>query len=234
MLKKLYINGDSHTAGTYNSPDNFENCFAGLLARKYNLNYNNHAVKGGSNPRIIRTSKEYLEHENPKETVVLIGWSDSARTEWLIKDKWYQVANHQDYEILENKYLNNVWRRYFESTFNRECDYVMLNRAIEQQYHILKFSKWLRTKGFRHLFLHGNESFFYKRSVFEIEWPDDVWLFNQPYNGTISFCRYCQNKNHQMDSHFHLDMSAHKDYADFIDSEFKKILIDNTSQQKLP
>jgi hypothetical protein len=224
MLKNLYINGDSHTAGTYNKPYDHDHCFSGVLAKRHNLTAINHAQAGGSNPRIIRTSKEYLADKDPKDTAVLIGWSDTARTEWLVGGKWYQVANHLDYEILDDPYLNMVWKKYFESLWKKECDYVMLNRAIEQQYSILEFSQWLKDRGFKHLFLHGNKSFFHKKSVFEINWPKNTWLNNDAYDDTQSFCSHSIMKGHKMDDHAHFDHYAHKDYADFIESNFVMLL----------
>ena len=224
MIKNLYINGDSHIAGTFSEPTDFERSFAGVLAKKHNLDYVNHGLAGGSNPRIIRTSKEYLRDKDPKNTLVMIGWSDSARAEWLVKGKWYQVADHQSYEIQDNSYLNRVWKEYFSSIWKKECDYVMLNRAIEQQYYMLEFSNWLNDAGFGHFFLWGNKSFFHKKSVFEIKWPDNVWLKNEPYNSDISFCAHSLSKGHKMDSYAHFDHLAHKDYADFIEPEFIRYL----------
>ena len=222
MIENLYVNGDSHIAGTFSEWTDFERSFAGVLAKKYNLNYVNHGFPGGSNPRIIRTSKEYLRDKDPKSTTVLIGWSNPYRAEWLVKGKWYQVADHHTYEILDDPYLNSTWKNYFKSVWNKECDTVMLNRAIESQYQILEFSRWLDDKGFKHLFLWGHKSFFHKRSVFEIEWPENVWIKNQPYNDKLSFCSHSLIKGHKPDKHNHFDHVAHRDYAEFIDQGFIK------------
>jgi hypothetical protein len=224
MIQNLYCNGDSHIAGTFTEWTDYGRSFAGVLAERHNLKYFNHGYPGGSNPRIIRTSKEHLQNIDPKSTVVLIAWSDSARAEWFVKDKWYQVANHRDYELLDDPYINMVWKKYFDSLWKKECDYVMLNRAIEQQYSILEFSHWLKDRGFKHLFLHANKSFFHKKSVFEINWPTNVWLNNDAYDETQSFCSQSLIKGHKMDSHAHFDHYAHKDYADFIESNFVRLL----------
>ena len=224
MIQNLYINGDSHTAGTYHERDNHDLCFSGVLAKRHNLTAINHARAGGSNPRIIRTSKEYLADKDPNDTAVLIGWSETSRAEWFVNGKWYQVAEEHGYEIRDDKFLNETWKKYRESVWNRECDYVMLNRAIEQQYQILEFSRWLSHRGFRHLFLHANTSFFYRRSPFEIVWPKDVWINDQPYNGTLSFCFQSMERGYQMDGQRHFNYDAHKEYADFIDKWFSRML----------
>jgi hypothetical protein len=226
MPNKLYVNGDSHIACTYKDwgSHNHEKSFAGLLAKKHSLDYTNHGFAGGSNPRIIRTSKQHLEDADSSNTVVLIQWSNTARTEWLVDGKWYQVADQDNYEILDNPYLNKVWRAYFDSLWKKECDYVMLNRAIEQQYHILEFSNWLTHRNFKHIFLHGNGSFFTKRSPFEIKWPNGIWLYDKPYDSNLSFCDHSLRKGHQADHWSHFGPEAHQDYADFIELEFKRIL----------
>ena len=142
----------------------------------------------------------------------------------MVDGKWYQVADQDNYEILDNPYLNKVWRAYFDSLWKKECDYVMLNRAIEQQYHILEFSNWLTHRNFKHIFLHGNGSFFTKRSPFEIKWPNGIWLYDKPYDSNLSFCDHSLRKGHQADHWSHFGPEAHQDYADFIELEFKRIL----------
>ncbi len=97
----LYANGDSHTAGTYTNGECFyETSFSSLLAKRHNLDYFNHAWPGGSNKRIIRTSKEYLKDKDPTDTLVLVCWSSFERTEWYVDGIWHQICKQPMYEYV--------------------------------------------------------------------------------------------------------------------------------------
>ena len=193
-MKTLYVNGDSHTSGTYlDMWDNYNDCFAGLLSKRLGLEYINHALAGGSNARIIRTSKEYLEKHGNKDTIVLIGWSHPIRSEWYIDNKWLQIAPGELYEVKQNPYLHKTWKAYINTLWDDKFN------AIH----------------------HAKHSFFYKKNIFEMEWTSNPWLHKQPYNPTIAFCDFCESKGHVADEHSHYSMEAHKDYADFIEADLK-------------
>lgn len=216
----LYVNGDSHTAGTYlTTRENHDECFAGLLAKKMKCQYLNEAMAGGSNARIIRTSKEYLRKNGDQDTIVLIGWSHPIRTEWFIDGEWLQIAPGELYEVNKDPELHDKWQDYINTLWDSKFDSVNLNRAVEHQYMIADFSKWLYDRGMKHLFFHGHNSFFYKKNVFEIEWTRNPWLKGKPYDPNMAFCNYSESRGHVADQWYHFSMEAHKDYADFIETE---------------
>ena len=218
--KTLYVNGDSHTAGTYLSErQNLDECFAGLLANKMKCHYINEAMAGGSNARIIRTSKEYLRKHGNRDTIVLIGWSHPIRTECYINGEWLQIAPGELYEIKKDPELHAKWKAYINTLWDNKFDIVNLNRTVEHQYMIAEFSKWLYDRDMKHLFLWGQDSFFYKKNVFEISWTRNPWLKGNPYDPSIAFYNYCESKGHVADQWSHFSMEAHKDYADFIETE---------------
>ena len=228
MIKTLYVNGDSHVAGAYldkmYQPDI---SFAGLLAKKHNVNYVNHALAGGSNDRIIRTSKEYLKDADPLSTAVFIVWSTFERTEWFYQNFWHQICGQPTYEPHDNQKLNKLWKEYTDAFWhdtNNESSIFYFSRAIETQYKIKEFSVWLNSKGYRHLFAHAHSSFFIKKSGFEIEWNDNVWLLNKPYDNSITFCSKVIELGHKPDQSWHFDDKAHRDYAEYISVEFDKFL----------
>ena len=70
-MKKLWVNGDSHTAGAY-SPNYVADPFAKQIAQHLDLEYTNLALSGGSNQRIIRTTIDSLPDLDPKQSVLLI------------------------------------------------------------------------------------------------------------------------------------------------------------------
>jgi hypothetical protein len=90
-MTTLVAIGCSHTngsaldgyAGISMKGHNREHCFAGLLAKKYGLNYYNLGLPGGSNQYIMRSISTFiLEHLEPEEDYLfLIGWTSTSRFE---------------------------------------------------------------------------------------------------------------------------------------------------------
>ena len=92
----LYCNGDSFTWGTgigqlYHSPmfeyNNFkkarlENSWPGQLSKLTDCDFINDAWAGGSNDRIVRRTKKFInEIDDCAKVKVIIGWSTALRTE---------------------------------------------------------------------------------------------------------------------------------------------------------
>ncbi len=89
MPKLIYCNGDSFTWGTgignlfYEPTKNFElfeqarksSVWPGQLAELLECDCVNDAWAGGSNSRIVRKTKTYLQDKNPDDVSVFIGWS---------------------------------------------------------------------------------------------------------------------------------------------------------------
>jgi len=220
----LYVNGDSHTAGTYleNLSDN-KKCFSALLANRYDLTHTNEALAGGSNNRIIRLSKEHLRNADPTRTVVLIGWSTFERTEWHVDGQWHQICGQPLYEIKIPK-LKKYWKDYTDKVWNDPNWTFYHARSIECQHDILDFHHWLKKKNFKHLFFHAHKEFTVDK-IFRLDWPGNIWLGNDPYNASLSFTQHSLKKGHSPDAWYHFDYDAHKDYADFIRGDFEKILM---------
>jgi len=227
MIKKIYVNGDSHIAGAYlNDLYRPDVSFAGLIAKLNNLEYVNEAMAGGSNDRIIRTSKEYLINADPSSTAVMILWSTFERTEWFYENEWHQISGQPLYEPNSNHRLNKLWKDYTDAFWHdtkEKQSIFYFSRSIETQYKIKEFSEWLKRRKFKHLFGHAHSSFFYKKSGFEIGW-DDIWLFNKPYDHSVTFCNKSLEFGYKPDQAWHFDDQAHKNYANYISAEFKKFL----------
>ena len=100
MIKTLYVNGCSHTAGT--ELDSWENggpswpkhgtieeipghcyndCWANTMGRKFDIgNIVNHAVPGSSNDHILQSTIDFVERQkNKNDLFVLIGWTGADR-----------------------------------------------------------------------------------------------------------------------------------------------------------
>ena len=168
----LYINGDSHAAGTeaelpygwaeddgrywgqgrHPHPDNEAVSFGAELARLLGCKRINQSQAGGSNPRIYRTTVEWVQ-SNPDQladTFMLIQWSTWEREEWFHDGIWYQVnASGVDHVPVE---LEQRYRQYII-----DIDYDACTRQSHDM--IWKLHQYLSRKGVKHLFFNGNSTF---------------------------------------------------------------------------
>jgi hypothetical protein len=225
MSLTLYVNGDSHTAGTYkNYFSNLKECATALLAKKYDLKYLNQARAGGSNARIIRVSKQSLETMDPANTIVLVGWTTFERTEWFEDGTWHQICGQPWYDVSNN--LKDRWREYITWSEDK-ANYHQL--AVDWQTTIYDFHLWLKEHGFVHRFYHGHNCFDIEEK-YKISWPHGVWIEDSPYNYKLSFTRYSESLGFKPDDYLHYDYEAHKEFADLLDQSVKEMIEENKAR----
>ena len=218
-MKKLWVNGDSHTAGSY-SPHNVENPFAKQLANQFNLEYTNISLPGGSNQRIIRTTVEALPDLNPAETFILIGWSSWERTEWYWDNTWHQICGDPGYQMPD--FARQRWQQHAEHYRNQfdnpVSDHDVWTKSKEQEHAIWVFHKLLKNLGYKFLFFLGCANTFRWESTqsfsSKLPWEPDTWA-HDPYM-PLGFSDFCQEKGHVKDALWHYDQAAHNDYAEFL------------------
>lgn len=236
MSKILYVNSDSHfsalhQAGISRLPITANQTAPGILARKYGLEMINESRPGGSNQRIIRMTKEYLKTADPANTLVFIAWTQWNRTEWLYQGKWLQISGHPMYqeEAPTDNDMRILWAGYSRKVFNPcpvgeypDPDYnplvihpVFSGIMMDWQSRILDFHDWLDDRGFQHIFLHGDQGFYH--TPMDLPWPDGLWIGNDPYDWSYSFCNYSLAKEYHMDEYCHFGTEAHQEYSKFIE-----------------
>jgi hypothetical protein len=165
----LYVNGDSHSAGAEAVNDY---CFAEddpfyyALGRiphpdnervSYGCNIANElfailycdAESASSNARIIRTTRKYLETNNPD--FVIIGWSTWEREEWLRDGVYWQInaggIGHDWPKTVKEQYQNYIVNlNWHEKT-----------REAHQQIH--EFHIELLDSGVPHVFFNSYNNF---------------------------------------------------------------------------
>lgn len=168
----LYVNGDSHAAaaeavvphawaeddeflwgmGRQPHPANARVSFGCELANHLFAVLDLDAQAGGSNARIIRTTRDWIQRNqnNLSDTFVLIQWSTWEREEWLHNDIWWQVnasgADHVPPE-LEQRYKQ----------FVADVDWIKCTQRAHED--IWKFHCELKQQGIRHLFFNANNHF---------------------------------------------------------------------------
>jgi len=167
----LYVNGDSHAAaaeavkhygwacddgnlqgvGKEPHPANDAVSFGRQLATQLGWEYVNQSQAGGSNPRIIRTTHEWLATQSNFDNVfLLIQWSTWERQEWLHDGEYYQVNASGTDQIPQD--LQDRYKQYIVDIDWSTCT---------QQAHqiIWEFHCWLNSKNIKHLFFNGNSHF---------------------------------------------------------------------------
>lgn len=167
----LYVNGDSHTAaaeavnphawamddselfylGRAPHPVNLAVSWGKLLSQPLRASFHCDAEAGGSNARILRTTKAWLD-KTPinQDLLVIIQWSTWEREEWLIDGEYYQVnasgidevpAGHQ--QAYKEFIANLDWRQKTEQAHKD----------------IWEFHQELSDKNIKHIFFNGNNDF---------------------------------------------------------------------------
>jgi hypothetical protein len=189
-IKCVYANGDSFVFGQGLDPDGQNHFYdftkklrnenwTGVIATKLGIDlendYYNDALPGGSNDRIVRTTlsklPELLEKYKPEEILVLIGWTDSSRTEFCYNiseiEKKYQFLpmlphcdpneNNSDWTRMKvHKKMHELYYGFFQSTY---ADYIRIaNQLVLLQCFLQKIGvKFLFTASLS-LFMYVNSN----------------------------------------------------------------------------
>jgi hypothetical protein len=226
-MKKLWVNGDSHTAGSY-SPCNVEQPFALQVAQALDLEYTNISLPGGSNNRIIRTTIEALPKLDPMETFILIGWSSWERTEWYWNNQWYAICGDPGYTMPE--FAQTRWQQhadhYARQFDDKISDHDLWTKSKEQEHAIWVFHQLLHNLGYKFLFFLGCANTFRWESTHEtssqLPWLPGTWA-HDPYQPT-GFSEFCSERGHVRDDKWHYGPAAHNDYAKHLIAQVKSKL----------
>jgi hypothetical protein len=218
-MKQLWVNGDSHTAGSY-SPHPVSNPFAKHLAHRLNLQYTNLSLAGGSNQRIIRTTIESLPNLDSSETLLLIGWSSWERTEWYWNNEWHAICGDPGYTIPE--FARARWQLHADHSKNQFTDKVsdhdLWTKSKEQEHAIWAFHRLLQNLGYKFLFFIGCLNTFRWQSTNEstsrLPWIPGTWA-HDPYEST-GFSKFCIDRGHIEDDYGHFGQKAHDDWTDYL------------------
>lgn len=195
----LYVNGDSHAAaaecvnphawaeddglyyglGRQPHPENERASFGCELANWLNAILYLDAQAGGSNARIIRTTREWLQQQDDvKDIFVVLQWSTWERQEWLHDGIWWQVnasgTDHVPHE-LEQRYKQ----------FVVDVDWNTATQQAHQE--IWDFHNELKLNGVRHLMFNGNNHF---AGLEQRDWGN---CYIDPYDSTKTYTNVLKN-----------------------------------------
>ena len=168
----LYVNGDSHAAaaeavvphswaqddeffwglGRRPHPENERASFGCELANHLYAILQCDAQAGGSNQRIIRTTRRWLlSQEDVKDLFLVIQWSTWEREEWFDGDNgWVQVNASGIDEVPEH--FKHRYKEYIANIDWKTCT----TQAHET---IWQFHQEIKSQGIRHVMFNGNNHF---------------------------------------------------------------------------
>lgn len=197
----LYVNGDSHAAaaecvnshawaqddgmywglGQRPHPDNERASFGCELANRLDAILVCEAQAGGSNDRIIRTTRNWIEQNQSAldDTLMVIQWSTWEREEWLHDEIYYQVGasgiDHVPEELQERYKHYIIGLDWSEKT----CT------AHDQ---IWRFHQELAEQGIRHVMFNGNNDF--SQAQNRMDWGSN---YIRPYDSESTYDRVLKN-----------------------------------------
>ena len=221
----LYVNGDSHAAaaecvnpyswaiddelywglGRRPHPDNARVSFGCELANHLNAILELDAQAGGSNQRIMRTTRNWLDQQpRADNTFVVIQWSTWERQEWFHQGEWWQVnASGIDHVPLE---LQEQYQEFVIS-----IDWRQATESAHQA--IWDFHQELSQQGIRHLFFNGNSHFGSSRHRYN--WGNS---YIAPYDAAQTYTSVLKNNGFSTVSpeSWHFGADAHCFWAEHL------------------
>lgn len=222
----VYVNGDSHTAaaeavnphawamddgdlyhlGQRPHPANQAVSWGQVLAKRLNAEFYCDAQAGGSNARILRTTREWVRrnYDRLDRTLFVIQWSTWEREEWQWQGEWWQVnASGADHVPLE------LEQRYKEYVIGVDWPEVQ-NRAHHE---IWNFHKELESKNIKHVFFNGNSHFETQPNRFE--WGKS---YMSPYDPTQTYDFVLRNHGFATvnPQSWHFGPTAHSFWAEHV------------------
>ncbi len=222
----LYVNGDSHAAaaecvnphawacddgmywglGQRPHPDNERASFGCDLANQLNAVLVCEAQSGGSNDRIIRTTRNWIE-QNPtvlSDTLMVIQWSTWEREEWFHDGTWWQVGASGTDSVAPE--LQERYKHYII-----ELDWSEKTRQAHDQ--IWRFHHELIEQGIRHVMFNGNSDF--SQAQNRMNWNNH---YIRPYDPEYTYDRVLKNNGFATVNaeSWHFGPKAHCFWAEYL------------------
>lgn len=218
---KIYLNGDSHTAGAellkdycfakddpqylhmgeLAHPRCLELSYGAKLSRTLNAGYNCDAISASSNARILRTTKRFISEKRP-ETIIIIGWSTWEREEWFYNDWHYQVTASGTDSVPDK--LVDKYKQWVNEQTREEL--IKKQKYWHEQIYLLH--KELLERDIKHVFFNSYSHF---DSVDPVDWND---CYIDPYTQAGTFWHWCSAQGFTtVNNGYHYGEDAHTAWA---------------------
>jgi len=222
----LYVNGCSHSAaaeaavkhawavddpqywqrGTEPHPANLAVSYGRRLADSLAAKLVCEASSGGSNDRIIRITKEWIENNTARldQTFMILQWTTWEREEWYHLDQWYQV-NASGIDTVPAQ----LQQRYKEYVIN--IDWKV--KTLQAHDNIWKMHLYLKNLGIRHLFFSGHSTFSDIQN--QHNWGEN---YMYPYIREESYHNWLTNNGgtYANAAYYHFDAESHRLWAEHV------------------
>ena len=203
----LYVNGDSNSTTINHGRD-----WPTILQNHFNCELINQALGGGSNPRILRTTVDFLDQiENTaSDHFVVIGWTSWEREEWVHNGSYYQVnasGMNKVPDELKEKYINWIADKDSISQINK-------SRTLHKE--IIDLHYKLEKLQVKHLFFNALMPFQHEALVADelrFNWGNN---FIGPYENDLSYYWYLKKRNFVADNLYHYGKDGHQAWAEFL------------------
>ena len=164
------------------------------------------AESGGSNPRILRTTREWIANNPGKlnDTVIVLQWTTWEREEWLHNGTWYQV-NASGWDIVPPE-LRARYKQYV-------IDIDWKKATVQAHDQIWALHQELNNLGIPHLFFNGHSTFSELHQ--HLDWGTAyIW----PYSIDHSYNSVCKNNGFEYvnPKSYHFGADAHRFWANYV------------------
>lgn len=216
-INEIYTYGDSFTAGDGVAT---EDAWPAQLGKLFNVPVVNRGVPGGSNKlSIINLLNDFVEIENPENTMVIFSWTGISRTAVYFDEKkrWENILlGHDPYE----QFLKEKKRIWFEYVYD---DYEGLMEYYSQQIFV---SSFLAARKVQYALMNSFLENYLVRDSFDEQYKNMVKLlpkdrFILGYDNSI-YQLYCVDQGMTCKDGYHPSEEAHllvaKDIKHFFDN----------------
>ena len=224
----LYVNGDSHTAaaeavnphafamddgelfymGRAPHPANLAVSWGKLLSQTLRASFHCGAEAGGSNARILRTTRDWLEHTPVnQDLLIIIQWSTWEREEWHHQGQYYSIMDNW-YKHLPPE-LSDRYHAWVKTNSPEKLE--QNARAFHEQ--IYQLHKFLQESNIPHLFYNCMYNFFGVKPAEQKDWNN---CYIGPYDNDASYYWYLKKQGYESDHWYHFGPDGHQAWADFL------------------
>lgn len=216
---KIYVNGDSHSAGYDAGGPNHS--YGHHLSRFLKSEFVCQATPGCSNDTILRTTKQYLNNNRPD--IVIIGWTTWEREEWIYNDKPVYVTSSGLDSV--PKELQLKYRQWVIDNSKRETQ---KNKELHWHDQIWRFHNELVLHGIPHLFFNCYSYFHHVKhwGLPRYSWEDS---YINPYEEDYTYYFWLERKGLKPanSKYYHYGPDAHIIWAEILLPYVSKQLTNN-------
>jgi len=226
----LLVNGCSHAAGAeidYEWQDNcYDKAFGRWCADSLGYDYENLAISGASQDRIIRTTIEWVgKNYKRKDLFAVIMWSGPSRTEFYRKDDFVNIVPSNDH--LYKKEFSNIEYLYYKS-------YVAVQDAFSQDIkfynNVILLQNYLKYFNIPYVFLNATQamnSHYSKLDYLDIQ--VDSTKYYKRHSFPDSYYHMLIKQGFKLPDHItrggtHLGADAHKHYGLWLAEHIKETI----------